>query len=348
MKPVRDGVVSRGARRTIRSAALLVLWACGDPAGTGGTASLALRPSFAPGTSLEALTLVIDSVHVEVFRPATEDLVAERTAPFSIEAEEMQLAVSIPLAQASETLAVALELRAATQALFFGFQSVVVQAGSGGGGAPADIPLSYFGPGATIAVITISPRDTSVASGDSVDFTVSAIDSTQASVPDFYVGWSTSDTMLGTINAGGRFRAAPVTPVRSGVYVRAVTPTGVADSILVLFQAPAPAEINGTVRDAATGGAIAGATVQLKAGGNATANDPSVQTTLSGSGGDYVLTGIPAGTYTLFGDAPGYLTSRVTDITLAAGEVRTIEVPLSPSFATDGRRPELDATRAAR
>ncbi len=340
------------ARQISLTMALVLLWACGDPSGSAGTLSLALRPDFAPGTSLEALSLVIDNVHVQVFRPASEALVADRMSPFSIEDAEVRLAVPVTLAQPSETLSVTLELRAGTQVLFFGFQDVTVQAGGVGGGAPADIPLSYSGPGANIAAITISPRDTAVTNGDSVAFTVTAIDSSQASVPNFYVGWSTGDTTLGTINAAGLFRAAAVTPVRAGVYVRARTPTGVADSIHVLFQAPAPAEIDGTVRDALTGGAVLAATVDLKAGGNATANDPSVLSTTTGSAGDYALSGIAAGTYTLFVQASGYLTSRVAGITLAAGEVRIIDVALSPPQQTgqtrvilswDSLPPDLDA-----
>jgi len=348
----RGGAAPGRVRWTALSLTLVTLSACGDPSGSAGTIHLTLRPTFAAGTSLEALSLVIDNVHVQVYRPASEALVTDRTSPFSVEADEVSLTVPVTLTQPTETLSVVLELRAGAQVLFFGFQDVTVQAGGAGGGAPPDIPLSYSGPGANIAAITISPRDTSVTNGDSVAFTVTAIDSSQAPVPDFYVGWSTGDTTLGTINAAGRFRAAAVTPVRAGVYVRARTPTGVADSIHVLFQAPAPAEIDGTVRDALTGGAILGATVDLKAGGNATANDPSVLTTTTGSAGDYALSSIAPGSYTLFVQASAYLTSRVAGITLAAGEVRIIDVALSPPQQTgqtriilswDSLPPDLDA-----
>lgn len=338
MNADRGRAVSAYTRRAVLALAVVLMWACGDPAGTAGTVNLTLRPTFAPGTSLEALSLVIDNVHVDVYRPASEALVANRTVPFSVEAQEVQLAIPVALTQPSETLSVLLELRAGTQVLFFGAQDVAVQAGGTSGNPPADIPLGYTGPGANIAALNISPRDTSLTTGDSLAFAVSAIDSSQAAVPSFYVGWSTSDTTLARINAVGLLRAPATAPVRSGVYVRALTPTGIADSVLVTFQAPQPAQVNGTVRDALTGGAIFDATVQIKAGGNAGSGDPALQSVLTDPNGGYLLTGVAPGTYTLFVQATGYLTARITGVTLASAEVRTIDVALSPPQQTGQTR----------
>ena len=352
MKADQRRAVDGSTRRATLALALVLLSACGDPAGTGGTAMLILRPSFAPGTSLAALSLVIDNVHVVVIRPATEALLADRTAPFSVEAQEVRLSVPVALTQPSETLSVVLELRAGTQVLFSGQQDVAVQAGSAGGSAPANIPLGYSGPGANIAALIISPRDTSVTSGDSLAFAVSAIDSNQAPVASFYVGWSTSDTTLARINAAGLLRTPATAPVRTGVSVRALTPTGIADSVFVTFQAPLPAQISGIVRDALTGGAVPGASVQIKAGGNAGSGDPTLQTVLTNANGGYVLTGVAPGTYTLFVQATGFLTARIAGITLASAEVRIIDVALSPPQQTgqtriilswDSLPPDLDA-----
>jgi hypothetical protein len=226
-------------------AALAALAACRDSAGTPATAALALRPTFAAGTNLDALGLVIDNVYLAVWRPATEQLLVERTVPFPTDAEEVPLAVAVPLADASEVVSVLLELRAGTQMLFFGGQDVLLQAGAAAG-TPVDVPINYFGPGANVASLTILPRDTTVTTGDSVQFLVTAIDATQTPVVDFYAGWSTSDTLLGTIDATGLYRAPAVVPLRAGVRVRARTPTGVADSILVTFQTAQPAARGGT------------------------------------------------------------------------------------------------------
>ena len=328
--------VNANARRAML-APVLALLACGDPAGAPGGATLALRPTFAAGTSLEALSLVIDNVRVVVYRPASETVIADQTAPFAVDAQQVQLAVRVPLEQAAETLFVGIDLRAGTQVLFSGGQTMEVLSG-GLAGTPTPIPLGYIGPGANIAALTILPRDTTVTTGDSLRFAVTAIDSGQAPVVDFYAGWSTSDSLLATVNATGLLRAPAVALARAGVYVRARTPTGVADSVLVTFQSPVPAQITGTVRHALTGGAILNATVQVKAGGNATASDPALQSTATNASGDYAVTGLAAGSYTVFVQAANFLTARIAGITLTGGEVRTIDVALSPPQLTGQTR----------
>jgi hypothetical protein len=152
------------------------------------------------------------------------------------------------------------------------------------------------------------------------------------------VGWSTSDSLRGTVNATGLFRAADVAPARAGVYVIATPPTGVADSVLVTLEAPTPAQIVGTVRHALTGGAVVSATVQVKAGGNAASGDPVLRSASTDAAGDYAVTGLAAGAYTVFVQAANFLTARVPGITLTGGEVRTIDVALSPPQQTGQTR----------
>jgi len=343
--------VRGNVRRALSALAVVTLTACGDPSGTTGSATLALRPTFAAGTRLDALSLVIDNVRVIVSRPASEAVVTDVTTPFSVDAEELRLTVHVPLEEPSETLFVSMDLRAGTQVLFSGGQSMTVTSNASTT-PPTPVPLSYFGPGANIGTLTILPRDTTVTTGDSLPFTVTAIDSAQAPVPDFYVGWSTSDSLRGTVNATGLFRAAAVAPARAGVYVIATTPTGVADSVLVTLEAPLPAQIAGTVRNALTGGAVVSATVQVKAGGNAASGDPVLQSAVTDAAGDYAVTGLAAGSYTVFVQATNFLTARVPGIVLSGGEVRTLDVALSPPQQTgqtriilswDSLPPDLDA-----
>ena len=325
------------ARRALLAMTLATLAACGDPAGTAGSATLAIRPTFAAGTNLDALSLVIDNVHVVVYRPAAEEVVTDVTTPFSVDEQEIRLAVRVPLEQPSETLFVSVDLRAGTQVLFAGGETMALTSGANTT-PPAPVALTYFGPGANIAGLIILPRDTTVNTGDSLQFTVTAIDSGQAPVPDFYVSWSTSDTLLGTVNATGLFRAPAVAAARAGVRVRASTPTGVGDSVALAFQTPVPAQIVGTVRHALTGGAILSATVQVKAGGNAGSGDPVLQSAATNAAGDYAVTGLAAGAYTVFVQAANFLTARVPGIILTGGEVRTIDVALSPPQQTGQTR----------
>ena len=329
--------VAWNARRVLTALGLATLAACGDPSGTTGSATLALRPTFAAGTRLDALSLVIDNVRVVVYRPASEAVVTDVTTPFSVDEQEIRLAVRVPLEEPSETLFVSMDLRAGTQVLFSGGQSMTVTSNASTT-PPTPVPLGYLGPGSNIGALTILPRDTTVTTGDSLPFTVTAIDSAQAPVVDFYVGWSTTDSLRGTVNATGLFRAAAVAPARAGVYVIATTPTGVADSVLVTLQAPTPAQIVGIVRHALTGAPLFGATVQVKAGSNAATGDPVLQATTTDDVGSYALTGLAPGSYTVFVQAANFLTARVPGIALTSGEVQTIDVALSPPQQTGQTR----------
>jgi hypothetical protein len=315
-------------RRALAAVALTAIAACADPAGTAGTATLALAPTFAAGTRLDALNLVIDNVRVTVLRPAAETVLADQTAPFNVESQEVLLAVLVPLQQPSETLFVGVELRAGTQVLFSGGQTMAVTSGVVAG-APVPVQVGYVGPGANVASLIILPRDTTVSTSDSLQFTVTAIDAAQAPVPDFYAGWSTSDTLLARVDATGLLIAPPVAPVRAGVRVRAITPTGVGDSVLVTFQGPAPALIGGVVTNALTSALLPGATVTIKTGGNAALADPPLQTVTTDAAGAYLITGLVPGSYTLFVQAVGFITARIPGITLASGEQRTLDVALS-------------------
>ncbi len=323
----------RGGRRTAwwrtALAVTVLTGACGDATGGPGTGTvaLALRPSFAAGTHLDALSLVIDNVHVTVYRPASEQVVTDETAPFNVDAQEIRLTVRFDLEQPSETLYVVLELRAGSQVLFAGGEFVAVRAG-GGSTAPVLIPLGYIGPGANVAALTISPRDTTLTPGASAPFDVSAIDSAQAPVTSFYAGWSTSDTALATVNAAGLL--STVASRNGTVYLRARTPTGVADSVQIILPTGGAAQISGTVRDGATNAVIAGATLDLKAGASATANDPTLRSATSDQNGRYTIGGLAPGDYTLFATATGFLSGIVPGITLAGGQSRTIDVAMSP------------------
>jgi hypothetical protein len=100
-------------------------------------------------------------------------------------------------------------------------------------------------------------------------------------------------------------------------------------SVLALLAAsPLPAQtgtITGTVRDAATGVRIDGATVAVA--GTALGARTSVE-------GTFVLLEVPAGTYTLTARRFGYATSEVSGVDVQVGRARTVHFSLYRS-ATD-------------
>ncbi|MBW3571975.1 MAG: carboxypeptidase regulatory-like domain-containing protein [Gemmatimonadetes bacterium] len=91
-----------------------------------------------------------------------------------------------------------------------------------------------------------------------------------------------------------------------------------------------PGGISGTVRDARNGRGIAGVRVEIREGMNATEGAP-LATTLTDANGVYRASGLPAGTYSVRGQASGYAEGILTGIVIGTREVGQQDVTLSPN-----------------
>ena len=190
----------------------------------GGPAYLAVQPIAGPGVDLAAFGLTPDTIRLVVTRSPADTLRA-LTVFFDPDSSQIRLVADVTLRAVVETLTVGLELRGGGFALFSGTRALEVRAGRPG--APLQIPVTYTGPGASVAALALAPFDSVLTFGDALRFRVSATDSGGAPITPFYVTWSTSDTTVLRVNAAGLARAPQA---RALVYVRARTPTGVADS----------------------------------------------------------------------------------------------------------------------
>ena len=190
----------------------------------GGPAFLAVQPVVGPGVDLAAFGLTADTIRLVVTR-SPADTVRVLTIFFDPDSSQIRLAADVTLRAVVETLTVQLELRGGGFALFSGAAPVEVRAGRPA--VPLQIPVTYTGPGSSIAALTLAPVDSVLMFGDAFRFRVSARDSSSAPVTPFYVAWSSSDPTVLRVNAAG-FARAP--QARALVYVRAHTPTGIADS----------------------------------------------------------------------------------------------------------------------
>jgi alpha-tubulin suppressor-like RCC1 family protein len=206
-----------------------------------GVGTLRVTPHFNPYARLVPLTL--DNVRVIVVRPPT-DTILRAARSFSPGTQQLTLSLPVLLLSSSEALQVTLELYAGSTLLFTGTSTVQVAAGAST--PPASVPVSYQGPGATLATLTLAPRDTSVTLGATFPFGATAVDAQQNNVPQFYVSWSAD---AGTIDAAGVF-IAPQT--RDTLYVHGVTPNGVRDSTRVFVTAP-PSSLTKTGGDGQSG-----------------------------------------------------------------------------------------------
>jgi hypothetical protein len=121
-------------------------------------------------------------------------------------------------------------------AAFRGHDTVTVESG-----APGDVfqvAVAYIGPGANAAQVRITPRDTTVPTGDTLDFDAGATDGAGGPLPVPFVRWSSS-AVGSTVAQDGRFLAPAV---RGQTFIKIRTPTGLTDSTLVRFIPP-PAQV---------------------------------------------------------------------------------------------------------
>src|SRR5436853_2465443 len=155
----------------------------------GGPAYLAVQPIVGLGVDLAAFGLTADTIRLVVTRSSADTLRA-LTFFFDPDSSQIRLAADVTLRALVETLTVRLELRGGGFALFSGTRALEVRAGRPG--APQQIPVTYTGPGSSIAALTLAPPDSVLALGGVFRFRVSAKDSSGAPVTPFYVTWSSS------------------------------------------------------------------------------------------------------------------------------------------------------------
>jgi hypothetical protein len=214
-------------RHILVGAATVALFArCGlerasDASGVPGVLSLSLRGDVPPDYYLFATNLTIERVRLALVRlPA--DTIARATRQLPLDSASVRFDMGVTLAGQAESLLAVLQYQTSQGVTLFSGQ-VLIEAtvGQPNTNTPA-VPLTYSGPGSNVAFLNLSPLDTTLSAGDSLEYQITAQDGSQQPVPSFYVSWFTSDPRV-TINALGLVRAPNIT---KQIDVTAVTPNG--------------------------------------------------------------------------------------------------------------------------
>lgn len=214
-------------RSILLGAATVALFArCGldrasDNSGVPGILNLTLRGEIPPQYRLFATNLVIEQVRLALVRRPSDTLTTV-TRALPLDSSSVRFSVGVTLASQAESLLAVLEYRTAQGVTLFSGQILIeANVGQPNTNTPA-VPLSYTGPGGNIAILNLSPLDTTLSAGDSLEYQITAQDGSQQPIPSFYVAWTTSDPRV-TINALGLVRAPDIT---KRVDVTANTPNG--------------------------------------------------------------------------------------------------------------------------
>ncbi len=206
-----------------------------DATGVPGIVSFSLRGDIPPQYQLFASNLAIEQVRLALVRPPG-DTIGTLTRTLPLDSSSVRFSLAVALTSQAESLLAVLEYRT-TQGvvLFRGQVRVEARVGAPAATAPS-VPLLYIGPGGNIAGLNLSPVDDTLNAGDSLEYLVTAIDSSQQPVANFYVSWSTSDPRV-AINALGLVRAPDIT---KKIDVTALTPNGtIAQTTLTILGSAA-------------------------------------------------------------------------------------------------------------
>ncbi|HSD33528.1 MAG TPA: hypothetical protein VLB49_16555, partial [Gemmatimonadales bacterium] len=213
-----------------------------ESAGPPRHAAFSVAPVLPSGTSLAAFNLSIDNVRLIVVRPPA-DTVFDQTFAFPANQSSLPISADIPLEQSPETFQVTIQLLSGTTLLFGGTQSVSVTADAVT--PPAQIPVTYSGPGQNVATLTIDPPDSVLTQGGTLQFRLTAKDAQGVIVPTFYASWTTSDTNVAKVDATGVL-TAPLSRATLNVIARTPPtqsqPNGVSSSTPITFI-PTPVAI---------------------------------------------------------------------------------------------------------
>ncbi|MEO8448882.1 MAG: Ig-like domain-containing protein [Gemmatimonadota bacterium] len=243
----------------------VLVGACEEPTRSPAGLVANLAPTImlpSTGTASGA-PIAIDGVRIRVVRPPSES-VLDTLIPFPPTATSLNVRLRVQLKDRLERLTVTVELLVGSRPYYAATAPVDLAAE---GSAQPTLNLTYVGPGAAAQTVRISPRDTTVTLGDLVQMRVAGFDAAGTPLTELLVTWSTSSSAI-VIAADGSF-TAPGSPGQ--VRVRAVTPTGIADSTTVFFASATPSSLaiaSGNSQTGTVGTTLAQPLQALVRGGN--------------------------------------------------------------------------------
>jgi hypothetical protein len=274
---------------------------CSDRNATSPSSGLLSRIGFAPALTaaateiyrnLVAFGLDLDDVRLQLKRQNGE-IVKDTIIALGAEQDEVRIELTIQLRSAEEHLLAVVELRGGTEVLFAGSQEIIARPGPSGRDTPP-VEVTYVGPGATAALLAVTPSDSAIFTTDSIDFVATALDASEQSVPVVAVAWSVENPSLGTISPSGRFKPSQT---RGETNVTAKLPTGLTASAHVSI-APLPTQVSvvsGASQIGTVGSALAQpVVVEVRAADNLPV--PGVQVAFAVSGGGSSLSASSATT----------------------------------------------------
>jgi hypothetical protein len=237
--------------RALRAAATVLsavaLATCADaPTGPGGAkvARLALEPVFSDAAmqaaaQLQGAGVTVGSIRLEIYRYATWELLSDQLFDVTPGDTTIALTADVTLKAAEEQLKVKLHfLGTDGTLLFFGEQLITARQG---GSTETGIPstnIQYVAAGAKAMRLSLTPADTTVATGTSLVLAAVVTDSGGAVIDAPLLLWTSSDTTVAKVSSLGLVTS---TGAAGTVAIEARVPTGIGATAKVTLVDPGSA-----------------------------------------------------------------------------------------------------------
>jgi hypothetical protein len=206
------------------------------------------RPLF------QAASAAIDNVHL-VIRSADGTIVFDRIIQFAPGQNEVTVVADVKVNGESERFSARYELRSGDTPLYEGTLDVTARPGVNSP-APAVVPVTFVGPGATATRVALSPATASLLPGATTSLGATAFDAGNNVIAGTLFAWSTSNPAVATVSAAGVVTAGSI---RGAATITASTLSGVAGtaSVAVILPASQIAVISGNAQTGTAGSTLA-------------------------------------------------------------------------------------------
>ena len=173
-------------------------------------ARLAFVPQFTGAAAeifqrLPEFALAVDNVHVTVRALVGDgigDVLEDTTIAFPVTADEIRIVIDLALPARVQDVIALVELREGATVYFEGEAFLVARVGETAG-TTEPIAMSYVGPGATAAFLSLNRSQATLAPSAAYQLSVTAYDASERVVTNLPITWSTSDATVATVTLSG-------------------------------------------------------------------------------------------------------------------------------------------------
>ena len=321
--------------------------------------ALAINPTLPRASQVSGGDIVpFTNVRI-ILRRSDESVAIDTIVAFPSNAEEISLALSVPLSSSAtsdgESFSLMMEYRNAAGDVVFRAGPVVVIltpfVPGGPAPAPVDVPADYVGPGSQATRVEISPTAITLSANQATTFTAQAFD-VDVLLPGTPVFFTTSDAAIVDVTTAG---AATAKNVRGTATITANLLTGQTANATVTVELPASSLVVGSGDNqtgavsaqlpanvvarvvASDGVGVAGVTVTFAAANGGSVGSPSVVTDGQGYAATTWTLGAAAGAQTMTATAAGLTGSPLTfTATATAGAATQLTITTQPQSVVAG------------